>query len=178
MLRRLRDRREQADHARRGLEQPVEQRTRDLRKATTEAVELAQKAEAANRAKSQFLANMSHEIRTPRSGVLGMAELLAETDLTERQQQVTGTICGSAKALLRVINDILDFSKIEAGKLELDAIECSLKDVVDRVATMLAARAQLKDVELAWVIDDDVPTTVVGDEVRSVRFLPTSWATP
>ena len=166
MVTRLKGYREQADAARRNLERRVERRTHELRQAAAEAVALADTAEAANHAKSQFLANMSHEIRTPMHGVLGMSELLGKTRLTEQQRQLTETIRGSAKALLTVLNDILDFSKIEADKLTLDTVEFSPRDVVESVVSLLAAQAQLKGVELICRIDDDVPATAVGDDVR------------
>jgi signal transduction histidine kinase/DNA-binding response OmpR family regulator len=171
MLRRLRDYRAQVDEARRGLEEKVEQRTRELQQATTDAVTLAEKAEAANRAKSQFLANMSHEIRTPMNGVLGMSELLADTPLTDEQRQCADTIRVSANALLDVINDILDFSKIEAGRLELESVEFNPRDVAEHVAVLLAPRAHQKGVELLCHIDDDVPPSVLGDPGRLRQIL-------
>ncbi len=166
MLTRLKGYRAEADAARQDLEQRVEQRTHELQQATTEAVELANTAEAANRAKSQILANMSHEIRTPMNGVLGVSELLTKTRLTDQQQQFAEAIRGSSNALLTILNDILDLSKIEADKLTLDTTELCLRDVVESVVRLLAAQAQLKGVELICLIDDDVPAKAVGDEVR------------
>jgi CheY-like chemotaxis protein len=163
--------RKQADQARSELEEQVKQRTRELQQATTDAVALAEKAEAANRAKSQFLANMSHEIRTPMNGVLGMSELLADTTQTEEQQLFTDTIRVSANALLDVINDILDFSKIEAGQLELESVAFNPRDVAEHVAVLLAPRAQQKGVEFLCHVDDDVPDAAVGDPGRLRQIL-------
>ena len=125
----------------------------------------------ASAAKSRFIANMSHEIRTPMNGVLGMAELLADTDQTQQQKQFTATIRSSAHVLLTVINDILDFSKIEAGKLELESARFSLREVVEGVASMLADQAQRNGVELIHELDDDVPTTALGDQGRLRQIL-------
>jgi PAS domain S-box-containing protein len=124
----------------------------------------------ASRAKSAFLANMSHEIRTPMNGVIGMTELLQETELTPRQRDYADAIGTSSAALLSIIEDILDVSKIEAGKFQLEQSEFSLLEIVGDVCDLLAGNAHRKDVELAWAADDDVPASVFGDlgRVRQV----------
>ncbi|KQZ29587.1 two-component system sensor histidine kinase/response regulator [Mesorhizobium sp. Root552] len=124
------------------------------------------KAEAADRAKSEFLANMSHEIRTPMNGVLGMAELLAKTDLTPRQKTFTDVIVKSGNALLTIINDILDFSKINAGQLTLDPAPFRLTEAVEDVATLVSARVAEKNLELIVRVDPRLPAFVVGDAGR------------
>ena len=112
-----------------------------IRRAFAESAASLFKAEAADRAKSEFLANMSHEIRTPMNGVLGMAELLAKTELNARQKTFTDVIVKSGNALLTIINDILDFSKINAGQLTLDPAPFRLAEAVADVATLISARA-------------------------------------
>ncbi|MFC3325921.1 response regulator [Mesorhizobium cantuariense] len=137
-----------------------------IRRAFAESAESLFKAEAADRAKSEFLANMSHEIRTPMNGVLGMAELLAKTDLTARQKTFTDVIVKSGNALLTIINDILDFSKINAGQLTLDPAPFRLSEAVEDVATLVSARVAEKNLELIVRVDPRLPTHVVGDAGR------------
>tara|TARA_R110002012_G_scaffold57941_1_gene149697 strand:+ start:69282 stop:73187 length:3906 start_codon:yes stop_codon:yes gene_type:complete len=124
------------------------------------------KAETADRAKSEFLANMSHEIRTPMNGVLGMAELLARTELDTRQRTFTDIIVKSGNSLLTIINDILDFSKIDAGQLVLDEAPFDLSETVEDVASLISSRAAEKDIELIVRIDPTLPARVVGDMGR------------
>ncbi|GLR41963.1 hybrid sensor histidine kinase/response regulator [Mesorhizobium amorphae] len=137
-----------------------------IRRAFAESAESLFKAEAADRAKSEFLANMSHEIRTPMNGVLGMAELLAKTDLTSRQKTFTDVIVKSGNALLTIINDILDFSKINAGQLTLDPAPFRLSEAVEDVATLVSARVAEKNLELIVRVDPRLPSFVVGDAGR------------
>ncbi len=166
MLDRLRDYRQRVDEAQATLEARVEDRTRELQRATEEARNSARAALEASRAKSQFLATMSHEIRTPMNGVLGMTDLLRGTPLNERQRRFVEAVYHSGQSLLRIINDILDFSKIEAGKIELEQIDFDLRELVEDVCSMFAQPAHSKGLEIACLLPHTVPVAIRGDPVR------------
>ncbi len=135
-----------------------------VEKRTSEYLKVSQ-------AKTEFLANMSHEIRTPMNGVLGIAELLKETQLTDRQATFANTIYDSGNALLTIINDILDFSKIESGKLELDPAPFNLEAIVEDVATLMGVSAREKGLEIMVRTAPELPATLIGDAGRIRQIL-------
>jgi len=149
----------------------VGQDVTEQKKLETELLEATKMAEAANLAKSEFLATMSHEIRTPMAGVLGMADILLEDDLTAEQRNTVLKIKGAGQALVTILNDILDLSKIQAGKLEIENIDFDLRGLLTDTLDLLYPKASGKGIALASKIDPNLPAGINGDPTRIRQVL-------
>lgn len=145
------------------LENKVDRRTMELRKANEELQISQKKAEMASHAKSDFLANMSHEIRTPIHGILGLTALLLESELSVDQKESLVSVKECADLLLHIINSVLDLAKIEAGRLEVETVSFNIRKMVSSTFRMLHARAQERGLKLLWDVDRGVPHSLVGD---------------
>ncbi|MEY4864002.1 MAG: hypothetical protein RLZ51_2097 [Pseudomonadota bacterium] len=188
-LKRLERRAQREREARKQAEQALEQRSRELyesnqalrsladsleaqvRQRTAELADALTRAEAATRAKTAFLATMSHELRTPMNGVLGMAQLLIDSPLEAAQQAQAQAIISSGELLLKIIDDILDFSKVEAGRMELDLTPFKPRETLDKVRDMLEQSAQRREVDLGFVVQAEVPDSLLGDDLRLRQIL-------
>lgn len=146
------------------LEQQVQERTRELSEAVI-------RAQTATQAKSAFLATMSHELRTPMNGVLGMAQLLLDSDIAGEQRRHVQAISSSGELLLSLINDVLDFSKIEAGRMVLEALPFAPRVAVDAVAGLVRTQARDKGLEFVIEVDPHLPHRLIGDDMRLRQVL-------
>ena len=149
----------------------IEQREGQLEEAKVEAEKNAEIASSAEHAKGKFLATMTHEIRTPMNGLLGMTDLLLETELDAEQQDLTTTMQDSGRSLLTILNDILDFSKIEAGKIDFESIDFDLDDLVEDTLSLFVAKGHERGLQLGATIAPNLPNTFIGDPGRLRQIL-------
>jgi polar amino acid transport system substrate-binding protein len=155
-----------ADGAHRAAEERVRRLNEDLKLQVEELQEARDKAMEASRLKSQFVANISHELRTPLGGVIGMNELLLDTDLDEDQRRFATIALESGRHLLGIINELLDFSSLDSGKVKLTSIDVAPAQIVRECVDLLRGDATKKDISLRDSIDDGVPDRLVGDPLR------------
>ncbi|HKK09500.1 MAG TPA: response regulator [Bacteroidales bacterium] len=151
--------------------QELQRTTNKLEKTVAELHKAKQIAEEATKAKSSFLANMSHEIRTPLNGIIGMADLMMQDELSELQKERLTDLKNSGESLLEIINEILDISKIEAEKLELEDVEFNIRDLLEKVVRLLSVKTLKTDIELVASLTPDLPQKAIGDPTRLRQVL-------
>ena len=144
---------------------------RDLERLAEESRKARQRAEEASRAKSAFLAKMSHELRTPMNGILGMVDVLLDSELSDKQRRSAELVMRSGEQLLAIVNDVLDFAKIEAGKLELDAVPFELRELTTRVTEHASVLARGKGLHVSCAVAAEVPKRLHGDALRIEQVL-------